>query len=555
MQPWVLPLGVSRFLPLEIALLVFSFLDVVSLARCMRVCIQWRRVLVTEKSLWVEQFGEFGITHSQVERVIQSCSNSVQRAVQSILRPVGALATNQMFGPEQVICIPAALESVIFPVKDMYRLRPVHLGSDSVLLLSEMMYSGPTARVVYQSCIPVGIAKLQRDPRKAQEITLAKTVFDWDMRNPRVFAHCPWGNSLVLSDVAQMVSPKSPSHAVPDTVRKLVWLSCEGERIGESEQLNIFSDDLKIGICSNCGTVVACREMQTEEEDGRIRQLSRFVFHPSKKIWTETEQIWELPSDLQLKGLLKAVFIRGEGKCGSPGERGVPCQSHKVILCSKHEESAIDIQFTLTHYMDICVCDFVTTPEQTDTLVENYRMTQVSGGLRIFQPTFVPDERSVCVPYVNTMSKAAQLYPHFLVHLPSKESPNFTIENATFQTSVRIGLRRDRMSNYTVFAHGTLFSLKARMATTYTDATQAEPPVTDFGGSFVGMPANGSPAFEPLLFSSPSNLEGPSHVCTMSHLHRFMVNGAFLSPIMADHTSHDSIIDGIIIPISCKLSQ
>ena len=526
MQPWVLPFGVSRFLPLEIALLVFSFLDVVSLARCMRVCIQWRRVLVMEKSLWVEQLWEFGITHSQVERVIQSCSNSVQRAVQSILRPVGALATNQMFGPEQVICIPAALESVIFPVKDMYRLRPVHLGSDSILLLSEMMYSGPTARVVYQSCIPVGKVKLQRDPRKALEITLAKTVLDWDMWNPRVFAHCPWGNSLVLSDVAQMVSPKSPSHAVPETVRKLVWLSCEGERIGESEQLNIFSDDLKIAICSNCETVVACREMQTEEEDGRIRQLSRFVFHPSKKIWTETEQIWELPSDLQLKGLLKAVFIRGEGKCGSPGERGVPCQSHKVILCSKHEESAIDIQFTLTHYMDICVCDFVTTPEQTDALVENYRMTQVSGGLRILQPTLVPDERSVYVPYVNTMSKAAQLYPHFLVHLPSKESPNFTIENATFQTSVRIGLRRDGMSNYTVFAHGTLFSLKARMATTYTDATQAEPPVTDFGGSFVGMPANGSPAFEPLLFSSPSNPEGPSHVCTMSHLHRFMVNWA-----------------------------
>ena len=551
LQPWSVPFGVSRFLPLELALLVFSYLEVVSLARCMRVCRQWCRVLATEKSLWVEQFGEFGVTPSQVEGVVQSCGGSLQRAVRSILRPVGALVTNRMFGPEQVICIPAALEPIIFPVQGKYRLRPVHLSSDSVLLLSEMMYSSPNVRVVYQSCIPVGMARLQCDPQKAQEVALTKSVFDWNVKNPRVFAHCPWGNSFVLSDVAQMVTPKSSSHAVPDVIKKLVWLSCEGEQIGESEQLDIFSDDLKIAICSKCGTVIACREVQTEEEDGCIRSLGRFVFHPSKKIWTKTEENWELPSDLQLKGRLKSVFIRGEGVCRSPGEGGIPCQSHMVILCSKHEDNAFDHR---THYMDVCVCDFVSVPAQAGLVVGHYRMKQVAGKIRMFQPTFVPDERSICIPYTNNVSESGQLYPHFLVHLPTKDDPELNVENATFQTSNQIDIRRDRMSHYIVFAHGPLFSLKVRMTTTYHDATQAVPPVTDFGGTFIVMSANGNPQHEPRQFLPPENRENPSSACNMAHLHRFMVNSTFLSPVMADRASSDSTIHAIIIPITCKLT-
>ena len=395
--------------------MVFSYLEVVSLARCMRVCRKWCRVLGTEKSLWVERFGEYGIAPSQVERVVQSCGGSWQQAVRSILRPVGALATNRMFGPEQVICIPASLEPVIFPSQGRYRLRPVHLGSDSVLLLSEKMYSNPSARVVYQSCIPVGIAKLQGDPQKALEVALTKSVLSWNIQNPRVFAHCPWGNSFVLSDVAQLLTPKSSSHAVPDATKKLVWFSSDGEHIGESEGLDIFSDDLKISICSKCGTVIACREVQSEEESTCIRSLGRFVFHPSKKIWTKTEEDWELPSDLQLKSGLKSVFIRSEGVVGSPGEGGNPCQSHMVILCTKHEDNRLGYW---TYYMDICECDLSSTRAQASVLVEHYRMSQVAEKLRMFNPIFVPDEGSICIPYTTTAG--GLLGPHFLSIFPTR---------------------------------------------------------------------------------------------------------------------------------------
>ena len=531
--------------------MVFSYLEVVSLARCMRVCRQWCRVLGTEKSLWVERFGEYGIAPSQVERVVQSCGGSWQQAVRSILRPVGALATNRMFGPEQVICIPASLEPVIFPSQGRYRLRPVHLGSDSVLLLSEKIYSNPSARVVYQSCIPVGIAKLQGDLEKAPEVALTKSVLSWNIQNPRVFAHCPWGNSFVLSDVAQLLTPKSSSHAVPDATKKLVWFSSDGEHIGESEGLDIFSDDLKISICSKCGTVIACREVQSEEESGRIRSLGRFLFHPSKKIWTKTEEDWELPSDLQLKGSLKSVFIRSEEVVGSPGEGGNPCQSHMVILCTKHEDNRLDDR---THYMDICVCDLSSTHAQAGVLVEHYRMSQVVGKMRMFDPVFVPDEGSICIPYTNTVSAGSLLYPHFLVHLPNENHAGFRVENATFKTSEDIDIRRDRMSHYAVFAHGTLFSWKARMKTTYQDPMQAVPPVTDFDGTFVLMSANGNTRLEPRQFSAPESHEGPLQSCHMAHLHRFLVNSTFLSPIMADRASDDSIIHAVIIPITCKLT-
>lgn len=508
-------------------------------------------MLATEKSLWVEQFGKFGVTHSQVERVVEACGGSSQHAVRCILRSVGALATNRMIGPEQVICIPASLEAVIFPVQGKYRLRPVHLGSNSILLLSEKMYSNPSVKVVYQSCIPVGIAKLQCDRQKAQEVALTKSVLNWDIQNPRVFAHCPWGNSFVLSEVAQMLAPKSSSHPVPDTIKKLVWLSCEGERIGESEELNIFGDDLKIAICSKCGTVIACREVQADEENGRITSLGRFVFHPSKKIWIKTGEVWELPSDLQLKGRLKSVFIRGDGVGGSPGEGGSPCQSHMVILCSKHEDNVFDNR---SNYIDVCVCDFVSAPAQAGVLVEHYRMSQVAGKFRMFDPIFVPDEGSICIPYVDTVSAGGQLYPHFLVHLPAKSHAEFRVENATFRTSEHIDIRRDRMSYYTVFAHGTLFSLKAQMKTTYHDATQAVPPVTDFEGTFVVMSASGNTQFEPRQFSAPEQHEDPSRACNMARLHCFMVNSTFLSPVMTDHASHETIIHAVVIPITCKLT-
>ena len=107
-------------------------------------------------------------------------------------------------------------------------------------------------------------------------------------------------------------------------------------------------------------------------------------------------------------------------------------------------------------------------------------MSQVTGKLRMFNPLFVPDEGSICIPYTTTVSAGGLLDPHFLVHLPNENHAGFRVVNATFKTSEDIDIRRDRMSHYAVFAHGTLFSWKARMKTTSLAPKMALPSVTDF---------------------------------------------------------------------------
>ena len=330
-------------LPTKVTVLIFSFLDMLSLLNCMQVCRHWYSQITSERRLWEGWFHiRYGIPPEFLEGVVQACGESVQQAVRSMQRYVSLLIPRRVLGPPQ---------HILAHGHQLNRCSVItNLGSKHILVQMQ----APQVR-------RDGFVVMRRDHTKSLHLTSTYSEWVWNTHF-KVIAFSPWADFMVISSLKSRVVQGT-------TFVSYYWVSMGGAILALAPVPKVPREADR-AMCSHCGTVVHV----ILDPTAIGVQPPVIVVHGGKSIISGPACLSGPLHPIVVDGT--EVYLTAAGECGSPG--GSCCQLHFLYILGAKECASSEAGASL-HLWKYAI------PSQ-DELPEELQLVQISPPIMFDLP-------------------------------------------------------------------------------------------------------------------------------------------------------------------------